>query len=272
MTRAARLAGKRVLVTRAAHQAGKLSEGLRALGAEPVEVPVIEIRPPTDFAPLDRALRSLFRLRLADPHQREHCARACRPCDVARPHLRQPLRHLNVAAVGEATATAARKAGLAVALVPETYVAESLAKSLTDQIRRQESFAGPRMPSLATSFPTLFAPPVPQSTSSTPTATSCPSPRPHCCARLSKRESTQPLSPAHRASRISPMPRDRPESRFPSQASPPSPSAPSPARPCASSGWEPAAEANPPTFRMSPGTRCLSARCAFAACDHARPC
>ena len=53
------LAGKRVLVTRAAHQAAKLSEGLRALGAEPVEVPVIEIRPPLDLAPLDRALRTL---------------------------------------------------------------------------------------------------------------------------------------------------------------------------------------------------------------------
>ena len=53
------LAGSRVLVTRAAHQAGKLSEGLRALGIEPVEVAVIEIRPPLDFAPLDRALRSL---------------------------------------------------------------------------------------------------------------------------------------------------------------------------------------------------------------------
>src|SRR6185437_4649834 len=53
------LLGRRVLVTRAAHQAGKLSEGLRALGAEPVEVPVLEIRPPHDFAPLDAALRQL---------------------------------------------------------------------------------------------------------------------------------------------------------------------------------------------------------------------
>ena len=42
------LEGKRILVTRAAHQAGKLSEGLRALGAEPVEVPVLEIQPPAD--------------------------------------------------------------------------------------------------------------------------------------------------------------------------------------------------------------------------------
>ena len=53
------LAGRRVLVTRAAHQAGKLSEGLRALGAEPVEVPLLEIHPPESFAALDTALLAL---------------------------------------------------------------------------------------------------------------------------------------------------------------------------------------------------------------------
>jgi uroporphyrinogen-III synthase len=54
------LAGRRVLVTRAAQQAGKLSEGLRALGAEPVEVPVLEIQPPASYDPLDQALNHLF--------------------------------------------------------------------------------------------------------------------------------------------------------------------------------------------------------------------
>ena len=53
------LAGRRVLVTRAAHQAGKLSDALRALGAEPVEVPVLEIGPPENLEPLDAALRKL---------------------------------------------------------------------------------------------------------------------------------------------------------------------------------------------------------------------
>ena len=53
------LAGRRVLVTRAAHQAGKLSQGLRALGAEAVEVPVLEIRPPLNFEPLDAAIANL---------------------------------------------------------------------------------------------------------------------------------------------------------------------------------------------------------------------
>ena len=43
------LAGRACLVTRAAHQASKLSDALRALGAEPVEVPVLEIQPPAGY-------------------------------------------------------------------------------------------------------------------------------------------------------------------------------------------------------------------------------
>ncbi|HYT35469.1 MAG TPA: uroporphyrinogen-III synthase, partial [Ktedonobacteraceae bacterium] len=51
------LAGRRVLVTRAAEQAGVLSERLRALGAIPVEFPTIRIVPPSNWELLDEALR-----------------------------------------------------------------------------------------------------------------------------------------------------------------------------------------------------------------------
>src|ERR1700722_5140685 len=119
------LAGRRVLVTRAAHQAGKLSEGLRALGMEPVEAGVIEIRPPLDFAPLDLALRSLsnYDWLILTSANTVH-ALADRATSLGISLAAVP--HLKVAAVGEATATAARAAGLPVALVPETYIAESL--------------------------------------------------------------------------------------------------------------------------------------------------
>ena len=53
------LAGQRILVTRAVHQVGKLSDGLKALGAEPVEVPVLEIRAPDSYEPLDKAIAKL---------------------------------------------------------------------------------------------------------------------------------------------------------------------------------------------------------------------
>lgn len=42
------LAGRRVLVARAVHQQGGLSERLRDLGADPVEVPLLAIDPPVD--------------------------------------------------------------------------------------------------------------------------------------------------------------------------------------------------------------------------------
>jgi uroporphyrinogen III methyltransferase/synthase len=53
------LFGKRIVVTRAKGQAEGLSSRLRALGAEVVELPTIEIRPAADYAPLDRAIANL---------------------------------------------------------------------------------------------------------------------------------------------------------------------------------------------------------------------
>ncbi len=127
------LDGRRVLVTRAADQAGKLSDALRELGAEPVEVPVLEIRPPVSFEPLDRALRSLNSydwLILTS-------ANTVRALDDRAEALGLRLAaaaRLKVAAVGEATATAARKAGLPVTMVPKSYVAESLVDSLKSEV------------------------------------------------------------------------------------------------------------------------------------------
>jgi uroporphyrinogen-III synthase/uroporphyrinogen III methyltransferase/synthase len=123
------LAGRRVLVTRAAHQASKLSDGLRALGAEPVEVPVLEIQPPVSFEPLDSALRQLDDydwLILTSANTMRALAERAAELRIA---LAQPARFL-VAAIGEATAEAARRAGWQVSFVPDAYVAESLVDGL----------------------------------------------------------------------------------------------------------------------------------------------
>ena len=127
------LAGRRVLVTRAAHQAGKLSEGLRALGAEPVEVPVIEIQPPASFEPFDHALRHLYGydwLILTS-------ANTVRALGERAAALKIDLlsQSLHIAAIGQATADAARQLELKVTLMPETYVAEGLVSALGHRIR-----------------------------------------------------------------------------------------------------------------------------------------
>jgi uroporphyrinogen-III synthase/uroporphyrinogen III methyltransferase/synthase len=130
------LAGRRILVTRAALQAGKLSEGLRALGAEPIEVPVLEIRPPADLGPLDQSLRQLDQydwLILSSANTVRALNQRALELGVG---LDQPA-GLKVAAVGEATAAAARKAGLRVTFVPESYVAESLVAGLLEGVQFQ---------------------------------------------------------------------------------------------------------------------------------------
>jgi uroporphyrinogen III methyltransferase / synthase len=53
------LFGKRIVVTRAREQADTLASHLIALGAGVIELPTIEIRPPADSAPLDRAIAQL---------------------------------------------------------------------------------------------------------------------------------------------------------------------------------------------------------------------
>ena len=130
------LAGRRILVTRAAHQAGKLSEGLRALGAEPVEVAVLEIRPPESFDALDAALRQLDRYDWLILTSANTVRALVERAEILEIVLTQPTR-LQVAAIGEATAVAARTAGLQVAFVPEAYVAESLVDGLLAQAAGQ---------------------------------------------------------------------------------------------------------------------------------------
>jgi uroporphyrinogen-III synthase len=128
------LAGRRVLVTRAAHQAGKLSSGLRALGAIPVEVPVLEIAPPADFESLDAALLQLdnydWIIFTSANTLRAIAARG----ETIGADLARGI-GVKVATVGAATASAAAEAGWKVDIVPESYVAESLVAVLKDEIK-----------------------------------------------------------------------------------------------------------------------------------------
>jgi uroporphyrinogen-III synthase/uroporphyrinogen III methyltransferase/synthase len=131
------LAGRRVLVTRAAHQAGKLSEGLRARGAEPVEVAVLEIRPPASFDALDAALHQFGNydwLILSSSNAVRALVERAAALGIAPGSEFSPPEGLQVAAVGEATAQAARRAGFKIAFVPEAYVAESLAEGLLARV------------------------------------------------------------------------------------------------------------------------------------------
>ena len=130
------LAGRRVLVTRARHQAGKLSQGLRAVGAEPVEVPVLEIQPLDSFDPLDTALRRLDHydwLIVTSANTVRAMVERGAALGISPREGKVP----QIAAVGAATADAARDAGFEVALVPPKYVAESLVETLAGRVAQR---------------------------------------------------------------------------------------------------------------------------------------
>lgn len=55
------LAARRILITRPSEQAEGLAGGLAALGATVIDIPVLELAPPEDPAPLDGALAALHR-------------------------------------------------------------------------------------------------------------------------------------------------------------------------------------------------------------------
>lgn len=127
------LASRRILVTRGVMQAPKLSDGLRELGAVPIEVPVIEIVPPESYAPLDDALKRLDQfdwLILTSINTLREVSLRCERFGVNPANAE----HLNVAAVGQATAEAARHLGFRVNVVPEAQVAESLVATLQSKI------------------------------------------------------------------------------------------------------------------------------------------
>ncbi|HEY3704086.1 MAG TPA: uroporphyrinogen-III synthase [Terracidiphilus sp.] len=124
------LEGRRILVTRARHQAGKLSEGLRALGAEPVEVPVLEIQPPVSYDPLDTALRNITSydwLILTS-------ANTVRVLHERAGILGTSLHGPKFAVIGPATGAEAEKLGCTIRLTAKGYIAEELAAALAPHI------------------------------------------------------------------------------------------------------------------------------------------
>jgi uroporphyrinogen-III synthase len=127
------LAGTRILVGRARHQAGSLSASLRSLGATVIEIPFIEIRKPQSYRPLDDALKNIKSydwLILTSANGVEAMWERVRKLRITRKNLQ----HLQIAAIGPATKKAIVKHGLKVKMVPEEYVAESVVKGLRDKV------------------------------------------------------------------------------------------------------------------------------------------
>jgi uroporphyrinogen-III synthase len=162
------LTNKRILITRASHQASDLAAQLEALGATPILIPTIEIIPPASFAALDAALTCLrtydwllftsanaveafHRRTTRVPHLRDGLIvdkpgspPACwwggtvgnRESDpLSLPNAQRmtenaDIKSPRIAVIGPSTARAVQTIGLTVDLIPPSYIGESLAEAL----------------------------------------------------------------------------------------------------------------------------------------------
>jgi uroporphyrinogen-III synthase len=127
------LEGWRVLVSRAREQASSLSDLLRAEGAEVMEIPFIEVRPPRSYKSMDDALRliSEYEWLVLTSVNGVH-ALFDRMEKLGIPKRR--LLPLNIVAIGPATRCAIEKQGLPVAIMPKEYIAESVVQALEGKV------------------------------------------------------------------------------------------------------------------------------------------
>jgi uroporphyrinogen-III synthase len=126
------LSGWRILTTRASKQSGGLARPLRELGAEIVEVPTIEIRPPRSYKALDSALRNIGTydwLILTSVNGVEALFARLKKLRMQK----KKLGHLQIAAIGPATKREIENHGLSVTVTPEKYIAESVVEALKDR-------------------------------------------------------------------------------------------------------------------------------------------
>jgi uroporphyrinogen III methyltransferase/synthase len=125
------LFGQRVLVTRSRQQASILSKFLSAEGADPIELPTIQIENLEDYAKLDAALDTL-------PNYEWVVFSSTNAIDAVFNRLKiagrdaRAFGKAKVCAIGPATARLLNKHGIVPDYIPSTYTTEAVVKGLTN--------------------------------------------------------------------------------------------------------------------------------------------
>jgi uroporphyrinogen III methyltransferase/synthase len=135
------LFGKRVLVTRPAHQSAAFARRLRDEGAEPSSLPVIRIVPPADRAPLEAAVANAGAYRWVVFTSANGVDAFFGEVDRQGRDARV-LGSSRLCAIGPATARRLERYGVHADLLPEEFKGEGVAEALLEQ---DEAIAGTRV-------------------------------------------------------------------------------------------------------------------------------
>ncbi|MEE8466482.1 MAG: uroporphyrinogen-III C-methyltransferase [Dehalococcoidia bacterium] len=126
------LFGKRVLVTRSRSQASRLCGLLEQAGANPVELPTIQIEPLDDFSELDDTLNDLTSYRWVIFASSNAVESVFERLESMGKDARA-LAGMTVGAIGPATAQALARRGIAADFVPSRPVSEAVLSELSNR-------------------------------------------------------------------------------------------------------------------------------------------
>ncbi|HLS88402.1 MAG TPA: uroporphyrinogen-III synthase [Sphingobacteriaceae bacterium] len=139
------LAGRRVLITRARHQAGEMAAMVRDYGGTALCLPLTALGPPADPAPLDRALAGLDQVHwlvFTSPNAVDFTLSRLK--DLKGAQAAEALSRCSLAAVGPGTAAALARWGPQARLMPTKFRWQELAQELLAQSRPGDHFLLPR--------------------------------------------------------------------------------------------------------------------------------
>lgn len=130
------LTQKTILITRAAGQSSQFADLLTAQGATVIELPALEIRPPSSWAALDAAIADLASFHWLILTSANAVNFFCdRLLELG--HDLRALGHLKIAAVGKKTATVLKQWHLRPDFIPADFVADALVDHFPEPVAGQ---------------------------------------------------------------------------------------------------------------------------------------
>jgi len=127
------LAGKTILVTRSVGQSNQFSNSLMALGATVIEMPTLEICPPSSWESLDNAIANLSNfdwLILTSTNGVDYFFTRL----IAQGKDSRALAGVKIAVVGEKTAQCLKQYSLQPDFIPSNFVADSLVENFPEEL------------------------------------------------------------------------------------------------------------------------------------------
>ncbi|WP_325078191.1 uroporphyrinogen-III synthase [Sphaerospermopsis aphanizomenoides] len=127
------LAGKTILVTRSVGQSSQFSDRLAAAGATVIELPALEIVPPSTWKPLDQAISNLSTFHwiiLTSSNGVEYFFERLK----TKGKDKSVLANVKIAVVGEKTARTLKKYNIQPDFIPPHFVADSLAINFPESL------------------------------------------------------------------------------------------------------------------------------------------